>query len=150
MICYKLINKFIKFNFGGRRASSARNSWKRNEILTKINNGQSTDEIINEFLIKNKEHIKILNTLLRPEDIDLLNKVEILSTCEAKLINKINNLNYIEKKYGNSKISEEKHFQSNKVPTNKFFSFMVNWSNKIVIISLLTISAIALSKQAWA
>ena len=125
-------------------------SWKRNEILTKINNGHSTDEIINEFLIKNKEHIKILNTLLRPEDIDLLNKVEILSTCEAKLINKISNLNYIENKYGNSKISEEKHFQSNKVPTNKFFSFMVNWSNKIVIISLITITAVALSKQAWA
>ena len=125
-------------------------SWKRDEILTKINNGYSTDEIINEFLIKNKEHIKILNTLLRPEDIDLLNKVEILSTCEAKLINKISNLNYLENKYENSKISEEKHFQSNKVPTNKFFSFMVNWSNKIVIISLITITAVALSKQAWA
>ena len=129
---------------------SLENSWERNEILTKINNGHSTDEIINEFLIKNKEHIKILNTLLRPEDIDLLNKVEILSTCEAKLINKISNLNYIENKYGNSKISEEKHFQSNKVPINKFFSFMVNWSNKIVIISLITITAVALSKQAWA
>ena len=125
-------------------------SWKRDEILTKINNGHSTDEIINEFLIKNKEHIKILNTLLRPEDIDLLNKVEILSTCEAKLINKISNLNYLENKYENSKISEKKNFQSNKVSLNKFFSFMVNWSNKIVIISLITITAVALSKQAWA
>ena len=125
-------------------------SWKRDEILTKINNGHSTDEIINEFLIKNKEHIKILNTLLRPEDIDLLNKVEILSTCEAKLINKISNLNYLENKYENSKINEDKHFQSNKFPTNKLFSFMVNWSNKIVIISLITITAVALSKQAWA
>ena len=125
-------------------------SWKRDEILTKINNGHSTDEIINEFLIKNKEHIKILNTLLRPEDIDLLNKVEILSTCEAKLINKISNLNYLENKYENSKISEKKNFQSNKISPNKFFSFMVNWSNKIVIISLITITAVALSKQAWA
>ena len=129
---------------------SLENSWKRNEILTKINNGHSTDEIINEFLIKNKEHIKILNTLLRPEDIDLLNKVEILSTCEAKLINKISNLNYLENKYENSKISEKKNFQSNKVSPNKFFSFMINWSNKIVIISLITITAVALSKQAWA
>ena len=129
---------------------SLENSWKRNEILTKINNGHSTDEIINEFLIKNKEHIKILNTLLRSEDIDLLNKVEILSTCEAKLINKISNLNYLENKYENSKISEKKNFQSNKVSLNKFFSFMVNWSNKIVIISLITITAVALSKQAWA
>ena len=125
-------------------------SWKRDEILTKINNGHSTDEIINEFLIKNKEHIKILNTLLRPEDIDLLNKVEILSTCEAKLINKISNLNYLENKYENSKISKKRNFQSNKVSPNKFFSFMENWSNKIVIISLITITAVALSKQAWA
>ena len=129
---------------------SLENSWKRNEILTKINNGQSTDEIINEFLIKNKEHIKILNTLLRQEDIDLLNKVEILSTCEAKLINKISNINYLENKYENSKISEKRNFQSNKVSPNKFLSFMVNWSNKIVIISLITITAVALSKQAWA
>ena len=129
---------------------SLENSWKRNEILTKINNGHSTDEIINEFLIKNKEHIKILNTLLRQEDIDLLNKVEILSTCEAKLINKISNINYLENKYENSKISEKRNFQSNKVSPNKFLSFMVNWSNKIVIISLITITAVALSKQAWA
>ncbi len=129
---------------------SLENSWKRNEILTKINNGHSTDEIINEFLIKNKEHIKILNTLLRQEDIDLLNKVDILSTCEAKLINKISNINYLENKYENSKISEKRNFQSNKVSPNKFLSFMVNWSNKIVIISLITITAVALSKQAWA
>jgi len=27
---------------------------------------------------------------------------------------------------------------------------MIDWSNKFVIIALLTISAIALSKQAWA
>jgi len=27
---------------------------------------------------------------------------------------------------------------------------MINWSNKFVVIALLTISAIALSKQAWA
>ena len=129
---------------------SLENSWKRDEILTKINNGHSTDEIINEFLIKNKEHIKILNTLLRTEDIDLLNKVEILSTCEAKLINKISNLNYLENKYENSKLSKKRNFQSNKVSLNKFFSFMENWSNKIVIISLITITAVALSKQAWA
>ena len=129
---------------------SLENSWKRDEILTKINNGHSTDEIINEFLIKNKEHIKILNTLLRTEDIDLLNKVEILSTCEAKLINKISNLKYLENKYENSKISNKRNFQSNKVSLNKFFSFMENWSNKIVIISLITITAVALSKQAWA
>ena len=125
-------------------------SWKRDEILTKIKNGKSTDEIVDQFLINNKAYIKELNTLLRPEDIDLLNKVEILSTCEAKLINKIQNLNYSKNKDKDYKIKKEKLSLSNKVPSNKISLFMVNWSNKIVIISLLTISAIALSKQAWA
>ena len=125
-------------------------SWKRDEILTKIKNGKSTDEIVDQFLINNKAYIKELNTLLRPEDIDLLNKVEILSTCEAKLINKIQNLNYLKNKDKDYKIKKEKLSLSNKVPSNKISLFMVNWSNKIVIISLLTISAIALSKQAWA
>ena len=125
-------------------------SWSREKILTKIKNGHSSDEIINEFLIKNKEQIKELNTLLRPEDIDLLNKVEILSTCEAKLINKINNLNYLKNKDKLYKINEKQLSLPNRIPANKISLFMVNWSNKIVIISLLTISAIALSKQAWA
>ena len=125
-------------------------SWKRDEILTKIKNGKSTDEIVDQFLINNKAYIKELNTLLRPEDIDLLNKVEILSTCEAKLINKIHNLNYLKNKDKDYKIKKEKLSLSNKVPSNKISLFMVNWSNKIVIISLITISAIALSKQAWA
>ena len=125
-------------------------SWRREEILTKIKNGQSTDEIVNEFLINNKAHIKELNTLLRPEDIDLLNKVKILSTCEAKLINKIQNLNYLKNQDKNYKTNKEKLSLSYKVPSNKISLFMVNWSNKIVIISLLAISALALSKQAWA
>ena len=125
-------------------------SWKRDEILTKIKNGKSTDEIVDQFLINNKAYIKELNTLLRPEDIDLLNKVEILLTCEAKLINKIHNLNYLKNKDKDYKIKKEKLTLSNKVPSNKISLFMVNWSNKIVIISLITISAIALSKQAWA
>ena len=73
-------------------------SWKRDQVLRKIKNGQSTDEIINKFLVKNKEQIKELNSLLRPEDIDILNQVEQLSTCESKLINEIKNLNYFKNK----------------------------------------------------
>ena len=130
--------------------TSLENSWERQAVLSKIKNGQSTEEIINEFLVKNKKQIKELKTLLRPEDIDLLNKVEILLTCEAKLINKINNLNYLKNKDKHYKINEKQLSLPNRIPANKISLFMVNWSNKIVIISLLTISAIALSKQAWA
>ena len=129
---------------------SLEKSWERDDILLKIKNGHDTDEIVNEFFVKNKVQIKELNTLLRPEDFDLLNQVEQLSTCESKLINKISNLNNIENNVKQHATNEEKASFSYKVPTNKISLFMINWTNKFVVIALLTISAIALSKQAWA
>ena len=75
--------------------NSLEQSWERDDILLKIKNGSDTDKIVNEFLAKNEIQIKELNSLLRPEDIDLLNQVEQLSTCESKLINEIKNLNYL-------------------------------------------------------
>ena len=130
--------------------NSLENSWIREDILLKIKNGLSTDEIINEFLINNKVQIKELTTLLRKEDIDLLNQVEKLSTCEAKLISKINNFNYLKNAEKNSNIKEKTISLSNRVPANRVSLFMINWGNKFVVIALLTISAIALTKQAWA
>ena len=125
-------------------------SWDRDEILIKIKNGLGTDEIVNEFIEKNEVQIKELNTLLRPEDTDLLNQVEQLSTCEAKLVNNINNLNSSKNIVNYHKINEKKISPSNSIPTNSISLFMINWSNKFVIIALLMVSAIALSKQAWA
>ena len=130
--------------------NSLEKSWERDDILLNIKKGLGTDEIVNEFLVKNESQIKELNSLLRPQDIDLLNQVEQLSTCVSKLINEIKNLNY--------KKNSENHYilnQRNIVPSNRVFfykisSFMINWSNKFVVFALLTISAIALSKQAWA
>ena len=130
--------------------TSLEKSWERDDILLKIKNGLDTDKIVNEFLENNQIQIKELNTLLRPEDIDLLSQVEQLSTCESKLINKIKDLNYLENKEKDYIINEKKILPSNRVSFNRFSSFMINWSNKIVVIALLTISAIALSKQAWA
>ena len=75
---------------------SLEKSWKRDDVILKIKNGYDTDEIVNEFLVNNNVQIKELNTLLRPEDFDLLNQVEQLSNCESKLINKISNLNNVE------------------------------------------------------
>ena len=129
--------------------NSLEKSWERDNILSNIKKGLGTDEIVNEFLEKNERQIKELNSLLRPEDIDLLNQVEKLSTCESKLINKIKNLNHLENK-NHYKVNKEKISSSNKVLSNRISSFMINWSNKFVVIALLTISAIALSKQAWA
>ena len=130
--------------------NSLEKSWERDDILLNIKKGLGTDEIVTEFLMKNERQIKELNSLLRPEDIELLNQVEKLSTCESKLINEINNLNYLKNNENNHIMNKKKIMQSNRVSFNKISSFMINWSNKFVVIALLTISAIALSKQAWA
>ena len=130
--------------------NSLEKSWERDDILLNIKNGLGTDEIVNEFLVKNESQIKELNSLLRPEDIDLLNQVEQLSTCESKLLKEIKNLNYLENNEKHQILNQKKIIPSNRVSFKRISSFMINWSNKFVVIALLTISAIALSKQAWA
>jgi len=130
--------------------NSLERSWERDDILLNIKKGLGTDEIVNEFLAKNERKIKELNSLLRPEDIDLLNQVEQLSNCESKLINEIKNLNYLKNNENNHILNQKKILPSNRVFFKRISSFMINWSNKVVVIALLTISAIALSKQAWA
>jgi len=129
--------------------NSLEKSWERDDILLKIKNGLGTDKIVDEFLAKNEIQIKELNTLLRPEDIDLLKQIEKLSICESKLINKIKDLNYLENNEKDHIINKKKILPSNRVSFNRFSSLMINWSNKVVVIALLTLSAIALSKQAW-
>ena len=130
--------------------NSLEKSWERDDILLNLKKGLGTDEIVNEFLVKNERQIKELNSLLRPEDIDLLNQVEKLSTCETKLINKIKDLNYSENKENHRILNQNKILLSNRVHFNGISSLMINWSNQFVVIALLIISAIALSKQAWA
>ena len=130
--------------------NSLEKSWKRDDILLKIKNGEDTDKIVNQFLANNEIQIKELNTLLRPKDIDLLNQVEKLSTCESKVVNKIKNLNCLENNENHYIMNQKNILPSNKVFFYRISSFMINWSNKVVVIALLTISAIALSKQAWA
>ena len=130
--------------------NSLEKSWERDDILLSLKKGLETDEIVNEFLVKNERQIKELNSLLRPEDIDLLNQVEQLSTCEYKLINEIKNLNCLKNNENHHILNQKNIVPSNRFSFNKISSFMINWSNKFVVIALLTISAIALSKQAWA
>ena len=129
--------------------NSLENAWERDDILVKIKNGLGKDEIVNEFIKNNKKKIEELNTFLKAEDIEFLNRMEQLSNCEAKLIKEINNLNYSKNK-DDYIINNEKKSLTNKLHTKKISSLMNNWSNRFVVIALLIISAIALSKQAWA
>ena len=129
--------------------NSLEKSWERDDILLKIKNGLDTEKIVDEFVANNEIQIKELNTLLGPEDFDLLNHVEQLSTCESKLINKIKNLNFSENNENHHIKKQKKNLQPQTVSFNRISSFMINWSNKAVVIALIAISAIALSKQAW-
>ena len=129
--------------------NSLEKSWERDVILLKIKNGVDTDKIVNEFLANNELQIKEFKTLLKPEDIDLLNQIEQVSICESKLINKIKDLNNLENNEIHYSINQKKILLSSRA-SKRISLFMINWSNKILVITLLTISAIALSKQAWA
>ena len=104
--------------------NSLEKSWERDDILLNIKKGLGTDEIVNEFLMKNESQIKELNFLLRPEDIELLNQVEKLSTCESKLINEIKNLNYLENNENHQIQNQKNIMSSNRVFFKKYRSFL--------------------------
>ena len=129
---------------------SLENSWSREKILNQLKNGVNPENIINEFLKNNRADIENLSNSFQPKDKQLLKHLEELSTCEAKLINKINNLDI-----GKDILYQQEKRMSKtsilmKLITENLPLFMLKWSNKFVVITLVTISAIALSKQAWA
>ena len=124
-------------------------SWSREVILKRIKNGEKTEKIVNEFLQKNKNDIEDLNSFFRQKDKELLNHLEKLSTCEAKLINKINNIITAKTEFSIKENKKQNISLANKFSSNNLGIFMMKWSNKFVFITLLAISAVALSKQAW-
>jgi len=129
---------------------SLENSWSREEILTKIKNGQDSEKIVNDFCSSKQEEIKTLTNFINPEDKVLLSEIEDLSNIESKLINKIKN--YSLNKFDSTKkeIAQKQIQEPEKEIKLDLGLFMMKWSNKFVFISLLAISAIALTKQAWA
>ena len=129
---------------------SLENSWSREEILVKIKNGENSEKIVNDFCSSKQEEIETLTNFINPDDKVLLSEIEDLSTIESKLIHKIRN-------YNSTKVDTSKREkvlkQISQPEENISFNlglFMMKWSNKFVFISLLAISAIALTKQAWA
>ena len=126
------------------------NSWSRENVLAKIKKGEDSEKIVNDFFSTNQKEIEILSDFINPDDKVLLSEIENLSKIESKLINKIKNYNLTKT---DSSIKETIQDLIIKPETKKPFNlglFMMKWSNKFVFISLLVISAIALTKQAWA
>ena len=130
--------------------NSLEQSWSRENILLKIKNGEDSEKIVNDFFNTKKKEIDVLTRFINPKDKDFLDQFERLSKIESKLIHKIKNYSFNKFDISENEESQIKRLENEQ---DKFFNlglFMMKWSNKFVFISLLVISAIALTKQAWA
>ena len=129
---------------------SLENSWSREEILSKIKNGENSEKIVNDFCSSKQQEIETLTNFINPDDKVLLSEIEDLSNIESKLINKIKNYSFNKVDSSKKEIVQKEVSQPEKKISFDLGVFMMKWSNKFVFISLLVISAIALTKQAWA
>lgn len=129
---------------------SLENSWSREEILSKIKNGENSEKIVNDFCSSKQQEIETLTNFINPDDKVLLSEIENLSNIESKLINKIKNYSFNKVDSTKKEIVQKQIPQPEKTISFDLGVFMMKWSNKFVFISLLAISAIALTKQAWA
>ena len=129
---------------------SLENSWSRDEILVKIKNGEDSEKIVNDFCSSKQQEIETLTNFINPDDKVLLSEIEDLSNIESKLINKIKNYSFNKVDSSKKGIVQKQIPQPEKKISFDLGFFMMKWSNKFVFISLLAISAIALTKQAWA
>lgn len=129
---------------------SLENSWSREEILVKIKNGEDSEKIVNDFCSSKQQEIETLTNFIKPDDKVLLSEIESLANIESKLINKIKNYSFTKIDSSNNKKVQRQIPQLERNTSFDLGFFMMKWSNKFVFISLLAISAIALTKQAWA
>ena len=124
-------------------------SWSKQRLIEKIKRGQSSEQIVQEFINENKNNLDILIKLLNQKDNDVLDYMETIANCELNLINELR------KKEIKSNIAiTENIIDIN--PIAKIYKefqlslFMKKWSNQFVIGVLIMISIISLTKQAWA
>ena len=124
-------------------------SWSKQILIEKIKRGQSSEQIVQEFINENKNNLDILINLLNRKDNNILTYMEEMANCELNLINEL-------------KIKESKSNYKNTEnikdinPIAKIYNefqlslFIKKWSNQFVIGVLIMISIISLTKQAWA
>ena len=129
---------------------SLENSWSREEILEKIKNGEDSEKIVNDFCFSKRDEIETLTNFINQDDKIILSEIEYLSNIESKLINKIKNYSSNEYQLYEIEKDSNKNLQNKQKTSFNLGIFMMKWSNKFVFTSLLVISAIALTKQAWA
>ena len=124
-------------------------SWSKQRLIEKIKKGQSSEQIVSEFINKNKKNLDVVINLLNKKDNNVLNYMEEIANCELSLINELRN----KESRHNTEISKN-IIDIN--PITKIYNefqlslFIRKWSNQFVIGILIMISIISLTKQAWA
>ena len=124
-------------------------SWSKQRLIEKIKRGQSSEQIVQNFIIENKNNLDIVINLLNQKDNNLLSYMEEIANCELNLINELR-----KKECKSNTETKENIIDIN--PIVKVFKefqlslFMTKWSNQFVIGILIMISIISLTKQAWA
>ena len=124
-------------------------SWSKKKLIEKIKRGQSTEQIVQDFILENKNNLDKVINLLNQTDSNILIYMEAIANCEINLINELrkkeikSNINSLERtKDINPIVKIYENFQLS--------LFMKKWSNQFVIGILIVISIISLTKQAWA
>mgnify|MGYP006061849205 FL=1 len=124
-------------------------SWSKQRLIEKIKRGQSSEQIVQNFINENKSNLDIVINLLNQKDNNVLSYMEEIANCELNLINELR------KKESKSNIETKENIIDIN-PLAKVFKefqlslFMKKWSNQFVIGILIMISIISLTKQAWA
>ena len=124
------------------------NSWSRDIILEKIKKGQTTDKIVNDFIKSNISNIELVSNYVEKNNSNLLENIEQLTICEIKLIKEIKSLQINDLKILKEESSSKEI--KNKFENFNFALFLQKWSNNFVIYTLILISLISLTRQAWA
>jgi len=124
-------------------------SWSKQRLIKKIKRGQSSEQIVQEFISENKSNLDTVIDILNQEDNNILSYMEEIANCELNLISELR------KKENKSKIEIAEDVKDIN-PITKIYKefqlslFMKKWSNQFVIGLLIMISIISLTKQAWA
>ncbi len=124
-------------------------SWSKQRLIEKIKRGQSSQQIVQDFINENKNNLEVVIKLLNQKDNDVLGYMEEIANCELSLISELRK----KENKSNIKISENINDIN---PIGKIYNefnlslFMKKWSNQFVIGILIMISIISLTKQAWA
>ncbi len=123
-------------------------SWSKQRLMEKVKQGKSSEQIVHDFIVENKNNFDKVINLLNQKNNNILSHMEVIANCELNLISELR------KGELKSNFKTTENIDIN--PISKIYKefqlslFMKRWSNQFVIGILIMLSIISLTKQAWA